>query len=653
MNRDSGFGPAMEGPLVPFGSSLTVARVWLRRAGDPTARPADTLPEDPVEEDGLSESAARLRREQLEELVARLFGAVDAATLDEIASAFSWRELAGGERLFAQGEPGDSLFLIASGRLKVTAADADGDARVVAEIPRGESVGEMAVLTGEARNASVHAARDTLLAELDRDRFRELAARHPSLALNLAEIVVRRLSGARAGAHVAPVRNVAIVPLGAPALAEETGRRLAAALAPFGSVLELSSDRLAGLGAPAGDAGRLTAWLNEREEESAFVLYHADAADGAWTRRAIRQADRVLLVAEAGGDPAPGAFERALAGEDGEVGHAGTELVLLHADGSQPPAGTAAWLAPRRLLRHHHLRRDRDGDFARLARFLAGRAVGIVFAGGGAKAFGHLGIVRALREAGVPIDAVGGTSLGALVAAGVAADWPQEELESRFRAAFTRRSPLGDWSLPPLVAMARGGRIRRLLDRHFGELDLEDLWLPAFCVSSNLSTADVAVHRRGALGKALLAGLSLPGILPPVVYGDDLHVDGGIFDNLPVGAMRALGAGRVVACDVEMQRRRQLGYRVLPSNRELIVDRYLTRRRRRKVPGLVSVLMTATVLASLREARRAAAQADVHLRLAARGIGLTAWRKLDRAASEGYAEARQRLDEGAFAALAT
>ena len=87
------------------------------------------------------------------------------------------------------------------------------------------------------------------------------------------------------------------------------------------------------------------------------------------------------------------------------------------------------------------MRLDIHADFDRLARLLTGHAVGVVMAGGGARAFTHIGVIKALRSSGVPVDQVGGTSMGAIVAAGVASRWSDDDLAKRFRE-FVRRLPI-------------------------------------------------------------------------------------------------------------------------------------------------------------------------------------------------------------------
>jgi len=173
-----------------------------------------------------------------------------------------------------------------------------------------------------------------------------------------------------------------------------------------------------------------------------------------------------------------------------------------------------------------------------------------VLSGGGARAYAHIGVVRALREANIPIDQIGGTSMGAIVAGCLAMGWDDDEIEMRIRKSFVESNPLGDYVLP-VVSLSRGRRVDDRLQEHFGETLIEDLHTPFFCVSTNLVAGAPRVHKAGSLRRALRASISLPGILPPVVDGDHgLLVDGAVLKNFPVDVMRALHRGAIIGVDV-------------------------------------------------------------------------------------------------------
>jgi predicted acylesterase/phospholipase RssA/CRP-like cAMP-binding protein len=583
---------------------------------------------------------------QLAVHLARLFPGLDQAALAALGAGVDWLALRSGEWLFREGDPGDAAYLLLSGRLRAV-QERDGTERLLNEIAAGETVGEMALLTDAVRSASVYAVRDSQLAKLGSKAFEELTDRHPAALRRIAGFVVDRLR--RHGAvRRAPRAGVAIAVLAArPGVAlDRFTDALAAALAAQGSVQHLDRRRVeSALGrrgsADAADespAGmRLVRWLNERDAAHDVVLYQGDAEWSPWTERVARQADRVLVVARAADGAALGPLEERLEALWRAARGADPALVLLHAPGAQP-AGTGAWLALRSSRHHFHVREDRPADVARVARMLTGRGVGLVLGGGGARGFAHLGVLQALEEAGVPIDLVGGTSIGSIIAA-----LPAQGLDAAAAREVCRRyiSSLFDPTLP-VVSLLAGRRIGRRVGEAMGPGDIEDLWLPYFCVATNLSRAEAVVARRGPLFRAVRSSISLPGILPPVTRDGEVFVDGGLLNNLPIDVMQGLSdGGPVIAVDVspDVDLRSALELESELSGWRALWQRLRPFGKRIDLPYISSVLMRSALVGSIvgdRE-RRAAETASLYLKMPVSDWGLLEFEKLDAIAERGYA----------------
>jgi predicted acylesterase/phospholipase RssA/CRP-like cAMP-binding protein len=480
------------------------------------------------------------------------FAPLDDASRLELATGLEPVHVAAGEVVFRQGDAGDGLFLVVSGRIRVTMAAA-GAERTLYDLGRGAVVGEIALLTDQPRTATVHAVRDSDLQRLRAPVFRELAERSPVLMSSMLRLLADRLltrdrlltaSGLPPGA-----RAIAVAAAGQdPGPAAAVGRLLAEQLARAGRVRRLDADaveRELGPGAARrgpGESGRgeLTGWLDAVERAHDYVIYQAEAGDTVWSRLCLSQADVVLLAASAAGDPAAGPVEaRALATPSLRC-----ELALLH---QAQPSGTARWLAGRPVAGHHHLRDGQPADAARLARMITGAGCGLVLGGGGPRGFAHLGVIRALEEAGVPVDVVGGTSIGAIVGALCAMGVDDA---ARVRALTHDIGRLVTLTVP-LVSVSSGRRVDRLLTERLGDVPIEDLPRSFFCVSASLTRAEEVIHDRGPLWPAVRASLSLPGIFPPVYADGDLLVDGATLNNVPVNVMRGrVGGGCVVAVDL-------------------------------------------------------------------------------------------------------
>jgi NTE family protein len=243
--------------------------------------------------------------------------------------------------------------------------------------------------------------------------------------------------------------------------------------------------------------------------------------------------------------------------------------------------------------------------------------------------------VRALREAGMHIDYVGGASIGGIIGAGVAADWSYEQMVETYRQCFFETNPLSDWTLP-LVALRTGRKVSELLQRAYGERDIEDLPIPFFAVSSNLTAGELKVHERGVLWRALRASCAIPGVLPPVFQDGQVLVDGGVIDNLPVDEMRRRLEGEIVACDVGGNYRLEgvSDESHLPPLWRMFAEWYGPLRRRR--PSLAQVLLRAGMVNSAATVGRRRRQTALLLQPKLPGVDLLEWREFHRAIDHGY-----------------
>lgn len=554
-----------------------------------------------------------------------LFSGLPRNVVDEAVAELEWVSLPGGALLFESGDPADAVFFVVSGCLGVYGPGGE----LVGRIAAGETVGEMGLIVARPRTATVRALRDSELAKLSSATFGRVLLGHPDAILRLARLAVERLVDRERdrGQPVLP-RTLALVPLEAGIDLPLHASRLVEALAGHGRVDLVGRER-AGRHSPQ--------WFHERETQNDFVVYAADAADSPWTRLCLRQADVVLLLARAAGDDAGWAGSQ---WQEGAIRRA--ELVLLHDRGFTNGAA-ARWLARLPGISHHHVRGA--ADYGRLVRMLTGRAVGLVLSGGGARGFAHLGVVKALREHGVPIDLVGGTSMGGILAAGVASDWDDAELAERFRRSFVDTNPLSDFTLP-IVSLVSGRKVGMLLRRELGDIDIEDLPLPFFCVSSNLTTGRIAVHQQGTLWRWLRASVAIPGVLPPVFHGGEVFVDGGAMNNLPVDVMRARGRGPVIGVDVGTDRAFTTDVEATetPSVWTLL-------RGRRRRPNILRILWRAGMVNSATATLDRRRQSDLLITPALESLDLLDWRGFGRAVEIGYRDACERLQAGALAQL--
>ncbi len=368
-----------------------------------------------------------------------------------------------------------------------------------------------------------------------------------------------------------------------------------------GKTAQISKDHPASLA--------LETWLSEQETIYRYLVYEADPDWTPWTQRCIRNADRILILGWAEGEPKLSEIEHRM---EQMAPLAPRELVLLHPKMTARPRETRQWLAGRQVQTHHHIRLNHVGDLQRLARQLTGHAVGLVLGGGVARALAHIGVIRAIREACLPVDIIGGTSLGAIVAAAYALGWDYETMVQAAKTFITPRQ-IFDPTLP-LVSLANSHKASKTLAAQFDGVQIEDLWLPFFCISSNLTRARPEIQRQGALWKHLRASCSLPGIFTPVVEAGDLLVDGALMNNLPVDVMRDLCQnGPVIAVDVgaETDLSADYQFRASLSGWEVLWSKLNPFSPEIKVPGLFDTLRRSIELNGVHQKQANKALADL------------------------------------------
>jgi EmrB/QacA subfamily drug resistance transporter len=506
---------------------------------------------------------------------------------ERLLAAGEPRTLAAGEWLFHEGDPADALYLLTAGRLEV-----ESGGQRLAEVGAGAFVGELGLLAGTPRGAGVRARRDSRLLRVSGEAFLELLEEDRTLGRTVLARLAVQLQQSRAREPVAPSgpRVVSVVGHGD---------------VPLERVAALLADGLRGRLRVAAPGRVDAAGLDRLERESDRVLLVAgEDDDEAWREFCVRQADRLLVVAPADAEPPLGAADRAC-----------DVLLVGAAPGRERLVGWHDALAPGRVLVTEQ--DDLPAAVETVAAGLAGRSLGVVLAGGGARSLAAIGVLEELERAGIRVDRLAGASVGAVVAALYATGLDAAELDATCYDEFVRRNPLGDYTLPRF-ALSRGRRLDTALVRTLGDVHFEELPRRLAVVSTDLVRRTRVVHRRGRVRDAVRASVSLPGLVPPARLGPELHVDGGLLDNLPVDAL-APEDGPILAVNIAAGS--SLGRREGPP----------------RMPALPELLLRSLLIGGAGSHVAARRQATLVVTPDTRGIGLLEFHQLDRAIDAGRA----------------
>lgn len=580
--------------------------------------------------------------------VPEVFAGLSPQDRARLVSEFETLSLARGADLLREGDTAEHLYIVVSGRFGVMRAGRD---EPVNEIGAGETIGEIAFFAGGTRTATVTALRDSIVLRLARDDYDVLARRLPALPSAVTAMLARRLAETTAGRQSAPdprPRTIALIAAGGWVLSGDIVARIAAMFETTGPTLIVDAETARRF-VPAHtdfDSAPATEALNALETQAETILYITDATPTPWSMKAIRQADLALLVAPFVADATPNALERAAAET---LPRAQTRLVLLHSHRSEI-SGTARWLAGRDIAMHHHVALVTPDDLDRVGRFVAGSARGLVAGGGGAFCVAHVGVYKALLEAGHTFDMMGGTSGGSAMTAAFAAGASPAEIDASIETSFVKRRAMRRYTVPRYSVLDHTVYDAEL-EALFGSRRIEDLWLPYFSVSTNLSENRIEVHRAGPLWQAVRASSSIPLLLPPFYTSEgDMLVDGGLIDNVPVKVMRDLKSGPNVVMSLEVAKleRFSVDYTQLPSRGALLraLANPFKRGRLPDAPGIGTVLLRALV-AHRRDYERHLAPDDLHLKppLPA-DMSLLDWHRHSELMESAYAWAKAELIKG-------
>jgi predicted acylesterase/phospholipase RssA/CRP-like cAMP-binding protein len=618
----------------------------------PAAAFRDLMRIQPALRQAVGDAVTRLMRlAQLATVLTRALGPLDRSFFTMVAQGVQWRHLDSGSVLVQQAEWVDRLFLVVYGRLQCTHQGADGIERVVGQVEPGKTHGVF--LEQAPSPLTVRAVRETTVVEFPPALCQQLWEHFPHALLPFLRQAgeQQRTILAALQAKPKPPTTLALIPASAAIDIDGFAASLAAAMASFGPSRALGraqvdsqfgQKRVADIPAHHPLHPLLVDWLNEQESSYDHLLYVGDATWSEWTRRCLRQADRILIVADATADPAPTLVEQAVYAAPSA---APVELVLLHPPATEHPQGTAAWLAQRPVQSHYHVRRGTPAHMARLARRLTGNALGLVLAGGGASGFVHLGLLRALEELGLDYDVVGGTSMGALAGMAFALGWSCATSIER-AAHFASPKALFDYTLP-LVSIFSSDKVTAMILSQAGDQQIEDLWRPYFAISTDLTAAELVVHDRGPLWLAVRASLSIPGVFAPVIdERGHLLVDGGIMNNLPADVMRArLGGGTIIgmATGSAAKESKAYNYGSSISGWQVLRSRWAAPGERIEAPSLPEILLRTMMVNNQQVVRNNRQACDLLIEPQVQDVGLLQFTEYARIAEVGYRAALAQL----------
>ncbi|TWO73410.1 cyclic nucleotide-binding domain-containing protein [Caenimonas sedimenti] len=589
-----------------------------------------------------------LRTTVFQGAVRDLLRGCDPLLVEELGAGAAEVVLERGEELFAQGEEADAWYILTSGRLAVVTSTDDGS-RKIAELMPGASVGEMAIIAGEARTATVKAERKATLMRISRAMFDRFADQHPRFARNVMSAVVRRLAGKAPSLRVA-ARVLVVLRISGHPMLDEAFRQLCASLqGAGGAAIRTRTDFESAVGyridPQAAESHPVwmpfDVWLEEAQSAHSLVVVDGGNADDAWRRECLLQADHCVWlvepVAQGLADPPPeamAALDAARRWAKDDTQRLPWSLVIAHPAATKAPRNTRAWLRGAEFDRHFHLRVHDVTTSDRAARLLAGRGTGLALSGGGARGLAHVGVLKACAELGIAIDWIGGTSFGAIQAGMFAMGLSTDEMRTLNLEVIAQR-PFQEYTLP-IVAMVASRRRDASIHHSFGETQIEDLWIPYLAVSTDLCSAQAVVHESGSLGLAVSASSSIPGVLVPVLDGERILVDGGILNNLPSDLVKHRAGGRVIAVKVAPDDELVAPEGGFAPAWKFVLRRLVPGMKPLRSPRLADLILRTLTVSSASRMAQVTREADLLIEPDVASFGMLQFHKIDELIERGY-----------------
>lgn len=568
-------------------------------------------------------------------ILLRLFGNLSEDLMTRILDSGKILEVPTGSFLFRQGDPENSLYIVLTGRFRAIAEDEQG-LHALGDIGEGEPIGEFALVMGEPRSASVVAIRKSTVLKLKEEQYLKIVSNHPEFSSKVTRFLVNRVRRNTLQKHLeTTAKNIAVINL-------QEGTDLSDYTEAIKS--ELSSQHIRTQILDHDSHADLESHdiynLLETHEGLNFLV--CDGSDRNWSHQCVLYADLIIVATDfyAPKDIQP--IEEQLELYSQNILNKNIYLLLLHPENAAFPQNTRHWMEKRKIDLHIHYRKNHGPDIRRFTRIISNKAIGLVLGGGGTKGYAHIGAINALIKEGVEIDVLGGTSAGALYGLTAAfCDFHLEKLAQYTRHAAVGKLTSNDFTFP-VISFMSGKKVTDFVKRTMGNANLEDFWITSYCVSTNYSNATVKIHNTGLAWKQVQASIAIPGIYPPVVIDGQLHVDGGVVDNLPIEPMYSYPISHIIAISLTQLKSQPVKFSDTPDSKTILWDK-ITGRKKYRLPGLTSILVNSLTLNSRQKQEMSKSGVAIYLEMKLKGVGMLDDSKWKEIVEKGFEQMSETL----------
>jgi NTE family protein len=572
-----------------------------------------------------------------------LFKGVNKKDLRFLTDKIGRRIIPRGDYLVYQGETEQYFYIIVQGKLIAYKEDEEKKRLYFGELSRHDVIGEIPLLAGYKWHISLYAQKDTEIIILSKKTLFNFLQTQPVVIKNIIQSMADKFSHFTENHYSGTkVKTIAI-----------------------GSISSINTDKFINLYVETlktnGKALFIKNEINSNnnyssdqeikndlikwEKEYDWIIIKVDFDDRLWTKTIIKNIDRLLLIADCDQQPIDNIFVKNVFKKKGDSSF--IEMIFLNISSQPKTCNTEKWINSYPVKMHYHVHQKNISDIKRTARISIEKSVGVVLGSGGARTFAHIGVLQALKENNIPVDRICGTGLSAFIAALFAYGYSIGEIKNINRKITKKLSSYLDYTFP-VISLIRGKKLKKLFDHFFGDKKIEDLPIPFFCVSSPLDSLKPFVHTKGNLSTAVLASLSVPGILPPVFLSDKFLIDGSFSNILPIDIMLDISqSGPIIAIDVETSSEPKFDSPfppVVSGFKELIKQFFF---KKYKMPNIFDTLLSSAYIHSLhqKELLYKKELADILITPELKEIRTLDFSMIDKIIEKGYSHTIEHLDE--------
>ncbi len=583
----------------------------------------------------------------------KIFSTLEENALAQLQDKFERIDLSFDNILFQHGDKPDAVYFLIHGRLEAFVITLHNQTKIVGHIDEGQIVGELAALSDEPYPYTVKALRHCVVYKLPKIDFLELCYQHPSCIFEMVHPLLSQSNNILQLLSTHETHNnIAIMPANNDVVMDAFATKLSALLLKTPDIILFSDYAPEENPVNASDLQQKITVREQFKKSSQQIIYLLKSSHTPLAKIALAKADKFYVVANASSEPF---IDPIICEHTQKEIHTQSRLnlIIIHPETTKAPKHTSLWLQQTFFYMHHHVKIDDVKHYERLIRFLQEKANGLVLGGGGTRGWGHIGALKALCDQEHPIDFIGGTSVGAIIGGCYAMTESYEDTYNKFNIIVSTSKNSISWRSVtlPLVSIFDSKSFTNANIEVFENTLIEDLWLPFFCVSSNLTYYNEEIHKTGLVWEKIRASSSIPGLIPPMVINGDIHFDGGLLNNLPVDIMWQLigNRGKTIGVDLNsfMYDSHKYHFPPIIAFKQALTSRFGINKDIYKFPRFVDLFLRGLLVGSSAKAKQNAQSATVLVNLDLKKFSLLKFSRVQaqKMVEIGYLETLSQLNQ--------